>query len=205
MSGAEPLIIGAALGAGVGAGGAALTGQDPLKGALLGGVTGGFTGGLGSVGSAAQTGASAAGAAGIEAGTSGALGAAMEAGALGTGANQALFSAAGMDALGRELGVSTSGGDFLTGLRLLGKDPNMTLSAMGQSAQGIGTATNAQRMLMASQMMGAGGMGGGTQTQVRPPQAPGLKPAQAPQVSQAMSGLLDERARMPQRRRMSLL
>jgi hypothetical protein len=203
MSGAEPLIIGAAIGAGVGAGGAALTKQDPLKGALLGGITGGFTGGLGGVGSAAQTGASAVGAAGIESGTVGALGSAMEAGALGTAANQAAFSAAGMGSLGSELGVSTGGGNLMTGLRMLGKDPSMTLSAMGQSAQGIGTASNAQRMLLASQMMGVGGMGGG-QTQTRT-QAPGLKPAQAPQVNQPISGLLDERMRMPQRRRMSLL
>jgi len=185
MSGAEPLIIGAALGAGVGAGGAALTGQDPLKGALLGGVTGGFTGGLGGVGSAAQTGASSAGASLIESGTAGALGAAMEGGALGT--------------------IPIGSNSIFTGMNALMSDPRMTLSAMGHSAQGIGTASNAQRMLMASQMMGGGGMGGGTQTQMRPPQAPGLKPAQPPQVNQAMAGLLDERARMPQRRRMSLL
>lgn len=186
MSGAEPLIIGAALGAGVGAGGAALTGQDPLKGALMGGVTGGFTGGLGSVGSAAQTGASAAGASLIESGTAGALGAAMEGGALGT--------------------IPIGSNSVFTGMNALMSDPRMTLSAMGQSAQGIGTASNAQRMLMASQMMGGGGMGGGTQTQMRPPQAPGLKPAQAPQVNKPiMAGLLDERMRMPQRRRMSLL
>jgi hypothetical protein len=107
---------------------------------------------------------------------------------------------------GGALGTIPIGSNSIfTGMNALMSDPRMTLSAMGQSVQGIGTATNAQRMLMASQMMGAGGMGGGTQTQMRPPQAPGLKPAQAPQVNQAMAGLLDERARMPQRRRMSLL
>lgn len=41
-------LTGAAVGAGVGAAGSAISGGDPLKGALTGAVTGGLTGGLGS-------------------------------------------------------------------------------------------------------------------------------------------------------------
>lgn len=72
----EAALIGAALGGGS----AALTGGDPLKGALIGGLTGGIGGGLG--------GAAAGGGAGTAAGTAGAAGAGTAAGtAAGTGAS----------------------------------------------------------------------------------------------------------------------
>jgi len=42
----EPVSIGIAVGAGVGAAGAAITGGDPLQGAIFGGVSGGFGGAM---------------------------------------------------------------------------------------------------------------------------------------------------------------
>lgn len=67
------------LGAAMGGGSAALTGGDPLKGALLGGITGGVGGGLGGVGAtAAETaGTTAATQAGTQAGLSAATPAAL--------------------------------------------------------------------------------------------------------------------------------
>ena len=81
----------ALLGAAMGGGSAALTGGDPLKGALLGGLTGGIGGGISSALPAATTagtaGAGAAGAAGAGAGAAGAGAAgAGAAGAAGAGA-----------------------------------------------------------------------------------------------------------------------
>jgi len=58
MSGLEPVLIGAAIGGGT----SALTGGDPLQGALMGGITGGIGGGLGGV--AGGAGGAASGAAG---------------------------------------------------------------------------------------------------------------------------------------------
>jgi hypothetical protein len=51
----EPVTTGMMIGAALGGGGAALKGQDPLKGALIGGATGGIGGGFaGGFGSAAN-------------------------------------------------------------------------------------------------------------------------------------------------------
>ena len=64
----------ALLGAAIGGGSAAITGGDPLKGALLGGLTGGIGGGASTLANtAANTGASALTAAGTEAATSAAM------------------------------------------------------------------------------------------------------------------------------------
>ena len=60
----EAMLLGAAMGGGA----AAVTGGDPLKGALLGGVTGGIGGGLGGAAAGAE-GAAAASTAGTAAGT----------------------------------------------------------------------------------------------------------------------------------------
>jgi len=72
MSGLEPIIIGAAIGAGT----SALTGRDPLKGAVLGGATGGFVkgGGVGGLfgGNPAAGGSFASGAATVPAAAQGA-------------------------------------------------------------------------------------------------------------------------------------
>ena len=63
------------LGAAMGGGSAAITGGDPLKGALLGGITGGIGGGIGGVGAtAAETAGTAAA---TQAGTQAATNAAM--------------------------------------------------------------------------------------------------------------------------------
>jgi len=71
MSGLEPIIIGAAIGAGT----SALTGGDPLKGAVLGGATGGITGGGGVgglFGSSSASSGAASGAAAVPAAAEGA-------------------------------------------------------------------------------------------------------------------------------------
>jgi len=71
MSGLEPIIIGAAIGAGT----SALTGGDPLKGAVLGGATGGITGGGGVgglFGSSSAASGAASGAAAVPAAAEGA-------------------------------------------------------------------------------------------------------------------------------------
>jgi hypothetical protein len=72
MSGLEPIIIGAAIGAGT----SALTGNDPLTGAVLGGATGGFAkgGGVGGLfgGNPAAGGSFASGAATVPAAAQGA-------------------------------------------------------------------------------------------------------------------------------------
>jgi hypothetical protein len=58
----EPVTTGIMIGAALGGGGAALKGQDPLKGALIGGATGGIGGGLsGGFGAGAGTGGGFAG------------------------------------------------------------------------------------------------------------------------------------------------
>jgi len=67
MSGLEPIIIGAAIGAGT----SALTGGDPLKGAVLGGATGGITGG-GGVGGLFGSSSASSGAAAVPAAAEGA-------------------------------------------------------------------------------------------------------------------------------------
>lgn len=81
----EAMLIGAA----VGGGSAAITGGDPLKGALLGGLTGGAGAGI----SGALAGAGAGTAAGTAAATEGALAAGTGAGTAGAGAGM------GIDAL----------------------------------------------------------------------------------------------------------
>jgi len=42
----NPILVGVGIGAATGAAGAAITGGDPLQGAVFGGITGGFTGGM---------------------------------------------------------------------------------------------------------------------------------------------------------------
>lgn len=71
------------LGAAMGGGSAAITGGDPLKGALLGGITGGIGGGIGGVGATAAETAATAGT-GLTAGTAGTTG--LTTGATTTGA-----------------------------------------------------------------------------------------------------------------------
>jgi hypothetical protein len=78
MSGLEPIIIGAAIGAGT----SALTGGDPLKGAVLGGATGGITGGGGVGGLFGSSSASSGAASGAAAVPNAAAGAAGQAGLL---------------------------------------------------------------------------------------------------------------------------
>jgi hypothetical protein len=83
----------ALIGAAMGGGSAALTGGDPLKGALLGGLTGGIGGGLG--------GAAAGGAGGAAAGTAGGTAAGTAAGAgAGTAAGAGAGAAAGAGSAG---------------------------------------------------------------------------------------------------------
>jgi hypothetical protein len=195
MSGAEPIIIGAALGAGMGAGSSAIMGGDPLKGALLGGVTGGFTGGLGGIGSTAAAGANTAAQAGVG-GAQSTIGASLVEG----GASGILGDIMEQAALGQ---ISVSPNAYMTGLQQFASNPYRTMGGMGELVGGIGMGGgNMQKLMMAQSMMG--GMGGGQNRQemVAPPS---LKPAQQPQVNAPVAGLLDERMRMPQRRRMSLV
>ena len=112
----------ALIGAAMGGGSAALTGGDPLKGALIGGLTGGIGGGLG--------GAAAGGGAGTAAGTTGAAtGAATGAG---TAAGTAAGTGAGAGITGLEAAnIAANPGLYPAGSAL----PNMaTMFQPGQAA-----------------------------------------------------------------------
>ena len=103
----EAMLFSAAMGGGT----AALTGGDPLKGALLGGLTGGAGNLLGGAAAAAGAGAGAAGATGAAGlGTLGTLGS--EAGMLGTLGSQAAptASALGLSTGSTGLGLQAAGG-----------------------------------------------------------------------------------------------
>ena len=111
------------LGAAMGGGSAALTGGDPLKGALLGGLTGGIGGGASTLANtAANTGASALTAAGTEAAT----GAALNAAGTGAGAN-----------------LATQGTNLATqvGTGGLGLNPASTGAGLGAPGAGAGLST----------------------------------------------------------------
>ena len=108
------------LGAAMGGGSAAITGGDPLKGALLGGLTGGIGGGIGGVGAtAAETaGTAAAETAATQAATQGATQAAtnyaVAAPTSGIGLNPAAANV-GLSPTMAQTGLSSMGADYALG------------------------------------------------------------------------------------------
>ena len=122
------------LGAAMGGGSAALTGGDPLKGALLGGLTGGAGAGIGGAlsGAGATAGTNAAlGAAGTELGAQAATQAVTQAGA--QAATQAGAAAAGPGVMINPLGAEAANLST-TGANLFGSAPSTFPGMGGQTA-----------------------------------------------------------------------
>ena len=122
------------LGAAMGGGSAALTGGDPLKGALLGGLTGGAGAGIGGAlsGAGATAGTNAAlGAAGAEAATGAALNAA------GTGAATGAGAAGTTAAMGPGVMINPLGAEAAnlstTGANLFGSAPSGGIGGVNYS------------------------------------------------------------------------
>lgn len=121
----------ALIGAAMGGGSAALTGGDPLKGALIGGLTGGIGGGMSSGITALNPAATAGTAGAAGAGTAGAAGAGTAAGTAGTTlAGSALGASPTAAQVGTQLGV-----------------------------QGVTTGAGSQAAMLADQMAGFGSQG----------------------------------------------
>ena len=120
------------LGAAMGGGSAALTGGDPLKGALLGGLTGGAGAGIGGALSGAAGATAGTNAALTAAGTEAATGAAL--GAAGTGAGAAGTTAAmGPGVMINPLGAEAANLST-TGANLFGSAPSTFPGMGGQTA-----------------------------------------------------------------------
>lgn len=107
----EAMLISAATGAAVGGGTAALTGGDPLKGALLGGLTGGAGAGIGGAlgGQAASAAGSAAGSAGSAAGSAGLSGIGTLPSNLSAAAGNVGAASSGASGIGAAQGLGTLG------------------------------------------------------------------------------------------------
>jgi hypothetical protein len=127
----------ALLGAALGGGSAALTGGDPLKGALLGGLTGGIGGGASTL--AANTAANAGTSALTAAGTEAATGAALNAAGTGAGAN-----------------LATQGTNLATQMGGLGLNPASTGIGLSAPGAGAGLSTSSAGLPSMNYALGSG-------------------------------------------------
>ncbi len=187
MSGMEPILIGAALGAGT----SAITGGDPLTGALIGGATGGFGAGIGG---AAGGGAGTFGGAALPAGSMTAAGGLTNAGASafmsGGGAGAGMFGGMALPA-----GSMTAGGSLT--------DLGATTFMSGAPNSAAGPLSNLAKMDFSKLIDAGGEMGGQQQQPMLTP--PPIRSGQPVNTQDPILALLEEQRRPQQRGRISLL
>lgn len=171
MSGMEPILIGAALGAGT----SAITGGDPLTGALIGGATGGFGSGIGGAAGGAGGGASP----------------------LATAGTSSFASAAPVLPPSGAIGPLTYGS--ITPTEFIGLPFGEQLGLAGQSLSGLADIDLSKLSGMGNMM---GGQQQQQQPSLTP--APALR-GQPVNMNDPILSLLEEQRRPQQRGRISLL
>lgn len=205
MSGLEPILIGAALGAGT----SAVTGGNPLTGAIIGGATGGIGSGVGGAAGAGTFGGTA-----LPAGSMTASGALTNAGAnafmSGTGAGVASgvspLAAAGTNSFATAAPVLPPSGAIgpatygsITPTEFMGLPFGEQLSLAGDSLSGLAD-------IDLDTLSGVGNMMGGQQEQQQQSlSAPPVRRGQQVNVSDPIFALLEEQRRPQERGRISLL
>jgi hypothetical protein len=196
----EPILIGAALGAGT----SAITGGDPLTGAIIGGATGGIGSGVGgaTAGTVVPGGATAIPASGMS--SAAGIGGATSYGATIGGVTLPATSTAGIPTTVAPNVLSDSGAAMLMGTELSSAGYSalpigQKLSLFGDSLSGLGD-------LDLDTLSGMGNMMGGQQEQQQQTlSAPPIRRGQQVNVSDPIFALLEEQRRPQQRGRISLL